>query len=68
MARAAARFRKGGEAVFRVVRGRADLFVFVVTVSLRRFRPTIYTMCDIGDSCIMSLIMRAVGPKAVADS
>jgi hypothetical protein len=54
--------------VFAVVCGRAALFVLVVTVSLRRFRPTVYTMCDIGDSCIMSLIMRTVGPKAVADS
>ena len=54
--------------MFAFVRGRAALVVFVVTVPLRRFRPTIYTMCDIGDSCIMSLIMRTVGPKAVADS
>jgi hypothetical protein len=29
-----------------------------LTIWWCRFGPTIYTMCDIGDSCIMSLIMR----------
>ena len=37
----------------------AELLNLNVTASWCRFGPRIYTLCDMGDSCILSLIMQS---------
>ncbi len=62
----AARILESGKTCFYASTSAALLNV-IVTASWCRFGPRMYTLCDMGDSCILSLIMQSSAAAALTN-